>query len=161
MPSGILVKREVPEQLILNSKDSSSFSLSLEAVPLMERPTPGINKWESWLNIKVSVCCPQGSWQVTDECLLLHESEELAEWLKALAVGQAVEKEIFFTEPNLQFQVLDEAISDPVIRVSFMAEMRPPWGRGKVFGLDIHMTLDNLSLAAQRLQEEVFNYTRR
>ena len=147
--------------MILNSKDDVTFSTAIEAAPLIERPTPGSKAWDSWLNINVSVRCPQGHWQVTDECLLLHEAEELAEWLKAIASGQSVEKEISFTEPSLHFQVLGEPTSNLVIRVSFMAEMRPPWGKGKVVGLDLHLTADNVSLAAQRLREEVFNYTRR
>ena len=122
--------------MILNSKDGAIFSFSLEATPLIGRPTPGINKWESWLNINVSVRCLQGMWQIKDECLLLHEVEELAEWLKAIAERKPVEKEISFTEPNLRFQVVNNTAYIPIIRVSFMAEMRPSWGRGKAFGLE-------------------------
>lgn len=146
--------------MILCSKDGASFGLSLEAVPLIERPIPGTNKWDSWLNINISVRCPQGRWQVTDECLLLHEAEELAEWLEAIAHGQSTENEISFTEPSLRLLFAENTSTNLLIRVSFMSELRPTWFRGKVFELDFQVTLEDLTLQSQRLKEEVFNYTR-
>lgn len=85
----------------------------------------------NWLEIKLDVVSPQGSWSNTDPTLLTDELESLASWLEAIAAAQPHDPEISFLEPNLCFELRDEAADNLTLRVWFELESRPVWAPAK------------------------------
>ncbi len=78
-----------------------------------------------WLNIRVSVQHPAGSWTGTDACMLTWEVEQLAIWLQSIADEAVVEPQLRFLEPELRFEFFDGTPKH--LRVYFNYELRPPW----------------------------------
>ncbi len=72
-----------------------------------------------WLNIRIRVEHPRGSWTSTDPSLLTDEVERLIDWLEAVADGQSVDVETSFLEPNLNFVLVEGAKK---VRVYFELE---------------------------------------
>src|SRR2546427_9515593 len=105
--------------MLLVGKDGSVFKLWVSGYQFR-----GIQKreWDSpcdsnWLNIGVRVDAPLGSWQFTRACLLTWELESLATWFDAINREAPIESHIGFTEPVLQFQLLDRSESGAAIRI--------------------------------------------
>ena len=89
-------------------------------------PNNNNDEWDSnWLIIDGSVRLNGKEWQFRDPCLTTFEAEDLADWLEACAQGKAVKPYCAFTEPNLQFDLVDAQD----IRVSFALESAPPWAK--------------------------------
>ena len=80
-----------------------------------------------WLNITIRVKHPRGSWTATDPSLMTDEVQDLIDWLEAIADGQTVDSDAYFTEPNLQFQLPDNDANK--LRVYFDLECRPSWAK--------------------------------
>ena len=80
-----------------------------------------------WLNITICVKHPRGSWTATDPSLMTDEVQDLIDWLEAIADGQTVDSDAYFTEPNLQFQLPDNDANK--LRVYFDLECRPSWAK--------------------------------
>ncbi|NIR48477.1 hypothetical protein GWO43_08660, partial [candidate division KSB1 bacterium] len=105
----------------LESSDGSSFKLTIVGY---EFPELAEAEYDSnWLQVQVDVELPNGrSWSVTHPCLLTYEVAELADWLDSIQTRTYNKTEQDFIEPNLSFQIVNEAL-----RVSFELEMRPAW----------------------------------
>jgi hypothetical protein len=93
-----------------------------------EFPEDGESYFDSdWLNVRIVAESPAGSWTAVDPALLTWEVERLIRWLEAIAQGRPVDWWECFTEPCLEFKLLD---GDPLkIRVCFSHEFRPGWTR--------------------------------
>jgi hypothetical protein len=84
------------------------------------------DEWDSnWLIIDGSVSLSGREWHFRDPCLTTFEAMRLADWLEACAQGKAPKPYCGFTEPNLQFDLVDAH----TVRVSFALESAPPWAR--------------------------------
>jgi hypothetical protein len=77
----------------------------------------------NWLMINGEVRLSGREWRFTDPCLDTFEVLSLADWLESFARGKGSERYCNFTEPNLQF----ELINPQTMRVSFALESAPPW----------------------------------
>ncbi len=89
-------------------------------------PDNTTDEWDSnWLIIDGSVRLNGREWRFRDPCLTTFEAEDLAGWLEACALGKAVHPYCAFTEPNLQFDLVDPQ----TMRVSFALESAPPWAK--------------------------------
>ena len=65
--------------------------------------------WDAdWLNIKIQVKHPKGNWKATDPCLLTFELKWLIEWFEKICEGEKADAQIYFTEPCLEFEVLED-----------------------------------------------------
>ena len=80
----------------------------------------------NWLIVEGRVSHPNGNWSFRDPCLETYDTEELADWLEAVAYGLEESSGICFTERHLVFEVESRG-SKRVLRVQFAMEARPPW----------------------------------
>ena len=63
--------------------------------------------WDSnWLEVSGKVVTPARSWEFLDPCLLTMEAHDLANWLAAVVADKQTDARIFFTEPNLSFELV-------------------------------------------------------
>ncbi|QUD88274.1 WapI family immunity protein [Phenylobacterium montanum] len=84
------------------------------------------DEWDSnWLVIDGSARLNGKEWRFRDPCLTTFEAVNLATWMEACAQGTAKEPYCAFTEPNLQFDLVDAQ----TMRVSFALESAPPWAK--------------------------------
>jgi hypothetical protein len=82
------------------------------------------DKWDSnWLIIDGSVRLNGRDWNFREPCLTNFEAAHLADWLEACAQGKAEKPYCNFTEPNIQFDLVEPQ----TMRVSFTHESSPPW----------------------------------
>jgi hypothetical protein len=75
----------------------------------------------NWLMINGECSLEGRQWAFTDPCLETWDLVELANWLEALAAGQAAPMVLAFTEPNLEFQV----VGGNALRIVFSLESAP------------------------------------
>jgi hypothetical protein len=109
-------------QMILASEDSS---VRLRVVGY-QFPDIIDDEWDSnWLIIDGSVSLAGREWRFRNPCLTTLEAKHLADWLDACAHGTAEVPYCGFTEPLLQFDLVDPQ----TLRISFALEAAPPWAR--------------------------------
>ncbi len=105
------------------ASDDSWFRL---AIFDYQFPRETEDRWDAnWLMISGSVRLLGRNWKFKDPCLTTFEALSLAAWLEACAHGNPEKPYCSFTEPVLQFDLLDVG----TLRVSFALEARPPWGK--------------------------------
>ena len=75
----------------------------------------------NWLMINGECGLEGRQWSFTDPCLETWDLERLATWLDALTAGKAVSPFCGFTEPNLEFQVVE----GNALRIIFSLESAP------------------------------------
>jgi hypothetical protein len=95
--------------------------------------------------------------------LLTWEVERLSNWLEALALGQAVEEDEDFLEPNLRFKVAERDDDTITLRVYFELESRPPWFFADAAGMndlwiDLRVDADDLHAAAEGLRHDLTRF---
>jgi hypothetical protein len=84
------------------------------------------DEWDSnWLIVDGSASLEGRDWRFRDPCLTTFEAIELANWLEACARGTAGKTYCGFTEPNLEFELLNPQ----TLRISFALEAAPPWSK--------------------------------
>ncbi|WP_156400382.1 hypothetical protein [Caulobacter sp. Root655] len=84
------------------------------------------DEWDSnWLIVDGAVRLAGREWRFRDPCLTAFEARRLADWLDACVRGKAEKPYCGFTEPNLQFDLIDPQ----TLRVSFALESAPPWAK--------------------------------
>jgi len=133
-------------------QEGASFELSIVGYQFPEMTK---DRWDAnWLFVRGHVRHSQGEWTFRDPCLTTFELEELAEWFDSVGRGQASSRECSFTEPNLNFEYLDDGT--PAIVVRFAHESAPPWqlGEERFIGtvLSFPVALNDLTSAASDLR---------
>jgi hypothetical protein len=117
----------------------------------------------NWLTIQLSVDIARGSWTATDPSLLTTEVAQLADWLDAIAGGQASESELEFLEPNLSFELLDATTEHVRLRAWFELELRPTWATSNVaeerdLCADLDVARRDLRTAAEALRAQLSRF---
>ena len=141
--------------MLLSGDDGNRFELSVVGYqfPHLEN-----EEYDSdWLRINIRVNHPRGAWTSTDACLLTWEVARLAEWLAAIANGNASDDEEDFIEPNLRFQILE---NHSRMRVYFELECRPSGAPSDGAGmndlwLDLNVDGQDLTNAAASLRDDL------
>lgn len=110
----------------------------------------------NWLNIRLSVRGPDRSWTAIDPCLDTWEVARLAQWFEAIAAGNAVDCDAFFTEATVRFALLED---DPKkLRVYFWPGWAPSDGASTededVF-IECHASAEALHAAAASLRAQL------
>lgn len=63
------------------------------------------DEWDSnWLVVEGSVDINGTKWTFREPCLTNFETEQLANWLEEVSIGEPSKSYCFFTEPNLEFR---------------------------------------------------------
>ncbi|MEM9081434.1 MAG: hypothetical protein AAGC74_12160 [Verrucomicrobiota bacterium] len=145
-------------------KDSTrSFALHVAGYQFPELENEDYDS--NWLNIRIDVLHPEGSWTATDPSLLTYELRELGTWLASITKNPAESSEIDFIEPNLKFQYRAE--SDPqILRILFELESRPGWAPSDGAGMedlwvDIPFAREDFESAAAAIAEECRRFPQR
>jgi hypothetical protein len=141
------------------TSDDSTFELQVVGYqfPHLEREPYDAD----WLNIRIDVSLPQGSWTSLDPSLLTWELASLHQWLTSIADGTSVESEESFMEPNLRFELSGEGSRN--LRVYFELESRPSWAPSDGAGMDdlwaeFRIDPTELKTAAASLREYIVKF---
>lgn len=114
---------EKRENFVTLTGDDSSVRLTIVGYQFPEIIG---DEWDSnWLIVDGSARLEGREWRFRDPCLTAFEAIELANWLEACARGTAGKSYCGFTEPNLEFELVDPQ----TLRVSFALEAAPPWSK--------------------------------
>lgn len=106
-------------------------------------------------------------WSFRDPSLLTTDVRRLVAWLEAVADDRPEDEAIDFMEPNLEFRRVSPPGAQPVVRVIFRLESRPPWAPDVAEEdwdnayLDFDTSPDALRVAANELRTELDRYPER
>ena len=150
--------------MILTAPDGRYFSLEILGYQFPEIADGSHDS--NWLYVRIDVNNGRGQWKSTDPSLLTEEVARLAKWLIAVHAGTEPKKHIGFTEPNLEFRLV-ESEGRKYFRVCFELESRPRWMKSNYveWGCDarVEFPLDGIDLmaAAQSLKTQLARYPAR
>ena len=106
----------------------------------------------NWLKVKIKARHPQGVWEKIDPCLEAFELKSLVEWFEDLAAGKETEPNLSFTEPCLEFEIIEKNR----LRIYFNYEMAPPWqAPGTRALMDFDLTPKDFERIIRELKEEL------
>lgn len=110
-----------------------------------------------WLKVYLNVKSEFGNWEVVDESLMLSEFKELISWFKDLSENKEIKyKNLYFTEPNLEFFLVENNNSSKKIRMIFSAESKPKSAKqdDQIF-VDFDFSNDDLAKISSDLEKEL------
>ncbi len=144
--------------MLIKGKDKSSFEMTVMGYQF---PDLVNEQYDSdWLNIKINVSIPKGSWTSTDPSLLTWEVVDLSKWIESIAEGQSVDTEESFMEPNLRFELIEAG--QKKIRIYFSLESKPSWAlKNDDLWADFEVATDDLEKAATSLREDLTRFPTR
>jgi hypothetical protein len=135
---------------------------SVELRPLRYQfaTTRGNRYDDNWLVIGGKVATDEGSWAFADPCLLTHEAQEVAAWLRAAARGTLavtrpeatgyVSPDTWFNEPVLAFSLAQRSEAGALVRVHLSMEAAPPWRQGDdradIYQYSVALQVDSAAL---------------
>jgi hypothetical protein len=122
--------------------------------------------WDSnWLQVRVRLTAPEGSWEVVDPCLTTWEAKRLMAWLVNAAARDPAAAPMTFTEPNLTFTARAKPRSPKrvLLRACFALELRPPWAGGGDGELcvDLDVSRADVARAAASLLKDLVRFPQR
>ena len=148
--------------MILRGRDLSTFELRVAGYQFSGFVGDMFD--DNWLVVKTRAApADERPWESVDPSLLTWEVERLANWLEALALGQAVQESEDFVEPNLRFEVIERCEDAFTIWVYFELESRPPWFFADAAGMndlwiDLRVDSENLRAAAEVLRRDLARF---
>jgi hypothetical protein len=140
----------------LHGLNGQALELSIMGYQFPSGPTDWHDR--NWLQVRIHVVHPRGSWRSTDPMLLTSEVLKLADWMDAVAKGEVTQDERPFTEPALRFEVGSHAL-----RIYFELESRPSWAKSDVtpsndLWVEFPLAEVDLSGAAADLRRQLEQY---
>ncbi len=111
----------------------------------------------SWLNIFINVKSDQGNWQTVDPSLMVSEFKELIQWFRDLSNNKDEEnKDLYFMEPNLGFELVKIKNGIKYIKIIFSAESKPKSAKeGNEYFVDFEYSNEELNQIADKLDGEL------
>ena len=112
-----------------------------------------------WVRIYLDVKSDLGNWKTTDESLMVSELKELVQWFKDLSLNNKIEyTELYFTEPNLEFDLIENKNEVKRIKLIFSAESEPKSAIGEQeYFIEFEFTNVELEKIAKELEKELKN----
>jgi hypothetical protein len=148
--------------MIFSGVDNQTVELKITSY---EFPGNQEENWEyDWLNIYLKVDSKVGKWQTVDPSLNTWEVQEIIDWFDLLSADKEPKyRLITFIEPNLSFELLNEAKnSDKLIRLRFDLECRPKSATDdKEYFVDISADKEGLIAIIRGLKDELSKYPER
>lgn len=139
--------------MIIRSLVSSDyFELNIDRYQYADETRLG-NDDLQWLYITIRASISERAWECTDPSLMFREAKRLAGWLRQIAVGEPVETEEDFLEPNISFELIRKFGDISTIRVYFELESRPPWKPPHGIEDDWHQIYVELRITNQELMK--------
>jgi len=143
--------------MILQGIENQKVELKVvgKQFPNSEKDSPDLN----WLNIFLNVQSKLGNWETIDTSLTTAELRELINWFRDLSKDKKVEyKDLYFTEPNLEFDLIKEEPNIKHIKMILSAESKPKSAKdGEEFFMEFRFTNEDLSRIASDLETELKN----
>jgi len=117
----------------------------------------------NWLLIYLKVESKVGNWQTIDPSLLTREVEELIDWFNVLLYNKEPKDVILnFIEPNLSFELLENANELTKFRIKFDLESRPISAKDdKEYFVDCLADKQELERIINGLNKELEKYPKR
>ena len=143
--------------ILKSEKGQSEFELRLIGYQFPHIENEGD---ANWLLVSIRVGSPVASWTYTDPSLLTLEAHDLANWLGDVAFDRHSKRRIFFTEPNLSFELARRDVDICELRIYFALEFLPPGIEAAIdeFFLSFAVTAEALRLAANQLCQSLRNF---
>lgn len=143
--------------MVLNGPDCS---LDLELLGYELAQECGDFDDDNWLSVRVQVTHRLGGWTSVDPSLDTTEVVVLADWLASIASGETVERNLFFAEPDLSFELVSTHRGVQVLRVRFASDSGHEWASSHGVPLDelwieIPLEAGELRKAVAALRAEV------
>lgn len=112
-----------------------------------------------WLKLCIDVSSESENWQTVDESLTVAEFKELVNWFRELSLNKKVEyTNLLFTEPNLEFDLLESSEKYKIIKIVFSAESRLKFSaEDKDYFMEFKLYNDELVDIANGLDSELTN----
>lgn len=114
--------------------------------------------WDSnWLDIYLKVSSKLGRWETVHPSLTTFEIKEIISWFRDLSENRQVQyPELYFTEPNIEFQLKNSTQESKTIRIVFGLESRPQSAKdGQEYYMDCLLTNQQLAHASLQLENEL------
>ncbi|GCE13575.1 WapI family immunity protein [Tengunoibacter tsumagoiensis] len=151
--------------MLFKSTDNSEVEIRIAG---FRRKNHVRGEWDDsdWLKVHIRVLAPFGSTSYAFRCLLNWEAEQLAEWLMQIAKKQDVEREIFFSEGELRFKIVEISNVDLTIRFYTMRAIGK-WTMSEEYKdtkdlfdddfpyVDLNMSFNQLQYVAAQFQTEI------
>lgn len=116
----------------------------------------------NWLFLSYGFSMKGRQWERTDPSLLIWELRELAGWLEKMKSDNPnpVSKEMYFTEPNLSFRLIEKNKKSVTLRVCIDAELKYADSEEDEY---LECTLDQQALAdlIKSIRVELANFPQR
>ena len=112
---------------------------------------------EDWLNVFIDVQSNMGNWHTVDPSLTILEFRDLVQWFRDLSLDKKVDyPELYFTEPNLEFDLIKDENGIKHIKMIFEAESKPKSAEdGKEYFMEFQFSNSELSKIADELESEI------
>lgn len=109
-----------------------------------------------WLRVYLNVKSDFGNWETVDESLTVSEFKELIQWFKDLSENkEVVYKDLYFTEPNLEFSLKESNNYHKKIRIIFSAESRAKSAKEEDIFIEFDFSNEDLFKIACNLEVEL------
>lgn len=141
------------------TENENSFALSIVGYQF---PDAASEPYDSnWLIIHLNVSDSQGSWEVTDPCLLTYEVGYLANWFDKINSLFFQEMECDYLEPVISFHVVEHK-QHKYLRLCFTLEALPPWAQSQnEYFIEFTLARLDLKSASQNLRKQLEMYPQR
>jgi len=98
-----------------------------------------------------------GNWHTVDPSLTILEFRDLVQWFRDLSLDKKVDyPELYFTEPNLEFDLIKDENGIKHIKMIFEAESKPKSAEdGKEYFMEFQFSNSELSKIADELESEI------
>ncbi len=145
--------------MIIKNKDNTDFfELTIKQYEFADRS--GLDLIDKqWLYVTTKTSISGRNWESTEPSLMYSEAVRLAEWFKRIAASKSVDTEMYFTEPNLSFELLSKNADRSNIRIIFGHESRPPWDRSN-YAVDsdsVYVDIEALDLDLIQASESILD----
>ncbi len=116
----------------------------------------------NWLLIYLNVKSNVGNWNTIDPALLTFEVKDIINWFQGLLSNQIENKELFFIEPCLEFELIKNTENLKTIRIKFDLEFLPQNADDeKEYYVDCEMNNYELKKVIEDLKRELEKYPER
>jgi len=127
---------------------------------------PGDRFDDNWLIVRIKVQDEKnGNWEKEDPALLTFEVKELIDWFENLDLESNEEKDISFTEPNLEFLYMGKGHIQVLLDLEFLPPgLRAEWTYEKnlsAYSVDFLLNKNDIDWMVERLKSGIAQFHER
>jgi len=147
--------------MIIKGVDDQKIEIKIQGYQFPETKIP--KDWDSnWLWVYLKVQSKFGDWEIKDPALTTFDLKEIVTWFNNLAQNKDVCRKLFFTEPNLEFNLIKASESIKYIRIIFSLEFRPRSYNNEIeYYVDCELSNKDLTSIASQFEQELKFFPKR